>query len=118
MYRGEPVSIKLSPNAIPKFLKARPVPYALKERVEKEIDNMVADGVLKPIPYSEWATPVVPIIKKNGNIRLCGDYRSTVNEATESDTYPMPTASEIFALLAGGKFFTTLDLDQGFPTFS
>ena len=114
MYRGEPVSIKLSPNAIPKFLKARPVPYALKERVEKEIDNMVADGVLKPIPYSEWATPVVPIIKKNGNIRLCGDYRSTVNEATESDTYPMPTASEIFALLAGGKFFTTLDLDRAY----
>uniref|UniRef100_A0A2H1V9U2 SFRICE_009183 n=1 Tax=Spodoptera frugiperda TaxID=7108 RepID=A0A2H1V9U2_SPOFR len=113
-YRGKPVSIHLKPNAHPKFLKARPVPYAIKDRVEKEIDRLVAENVLKPVSYSDWATPVVPIIKKNGDIRLCGDYRSTVNQATESDTYPMPTASEVFATVSGGKFYTTLDLDRAY----
>jgi hypothetical protein len=113
-YRGKPVSIHIKEGATPKFLKARPVPYAIKNRVEAEIDRLVKEGVLRATSYSEWATPVVPIIKKSGEVRLCGDYRSTVNEATESDTYPMPTANEIFATIAGGVFFTTLDLERAY----
>lgn len=113
-YRGHPVMIHLKKGATPKFLKARPVPYAIKERVEKEIDRLEGEGVLRPTSYSEWATPVVPIIKKSGDVRLCGDYRSTVNEATESDTYPMPTANEVFATVAGGRYFTTLDLERAY----
>lgn len=113
-YRGHPVAIHTKPGTVPKFLKARPVPYAIKDRVEKEIDRLQNEGVLRPTSYSEWATPVVPIVKKSGEIRLCGDYRSTVNEATESDTYPMPTASEVFATVAGGKYYTTLDLDRAY----
>lgn len=113
-YKGDPVDIQVKQNAIPKFLKARPVPYALKERIEKEIDRLVGEGVLKPVTFSAWATPVVPIVKRNGDIRLCGDYRSTVNQATESDTYPMPTASEVFATIGGGCYYTTLDLDRAY----
>lgn len=113
-YRGEPVTIHLKPDANPRFLKARPVPFAIKKRVEKEIDRLMTEGVLRPVSYSQWATPVVPIVKKTGEIRLCGDYRSTVNQATESDTYPMPTANEIFAIVAGGRYFTTLDLERAY----
>ncbi|XP_039761434.1 uncharacterized protein K02A2.6-like [Pararge aegeria] len=113
-YKGNPVAIHVKSGANPRFLKARPVPYALRERVEKEIDRLEREGVLRAVSFSEWATPVVPIVKKSGEIRLCGDYRSTVNEATESDTYPMPTANEVFATVAGGKFFTTLDLDRAY----
>lgn len=113
-YRGLPVAIHLKEGATPKFLKARSVPFAIKERVEKEIDRLESEGVLRPTSYSEWATPVVPIIKRSGDLRLCGDYRSTVNEATESDTYPMPTANEVFATVAGGRFFTTLDLERAY----
>lgn len=113
-YRGAAVTIQLKPNAVPKFLKARPVPYAIKDRVEKEIDRLVEEKVLRPVAFSDWATPVVPIVKKTGAIRLCGDYRSTVNQATESDTYPMPTASEVFTTISGGKFYTTLDLDRAY----
>ncbi|XP_063377580.1 uncharacterized protein K02A2.6-like [Cydia fagiglandana] len=113
-YRGQPVTIHVKPGAAPKYIKARPVPYAIKDRVEKEIDRLVHEKVLRPVSFSEWATPVVPIIKKSGDIRLCGDYRSTVNQATESDTYPMPTANEVFATIAGGKYFSTLDLNRAY----
>ncbi|XP_045782541.1 uncharacterized protein K02A2.6-like [Maniola jurtina] len=113
-FTGDPITIHLKPGATPRFLKARPVPYAIKAKVEKEIDRLVAEGVLQPLSFSEWATPVVPILKKSGDVRLCGDYRSTVNQATESDTYPMPSANEIFATVAGAKFFTTLDLDRAY----
>ena len=113
-YRGDPVAIHLKPNATPRFLKARPVPFAIRDRVEKEISRLMAEGVLRPVSYSQWATPVVPIVKRSGEIRLCGDYRSTVNQATESDTYPMPTANEVFAIIAGGRYFTTLDLERAY----
>lgn len=113
-YRGQPVAIHVKEGAIPRFIKARPVPYAIKDRVEKEIDRLVQEGVLRPVSFSEWATPVVPIVKKTGDIRLCGDYRSTVNQATESDTYPMPTANEVFATIAGGRYFSTLDLNRAY----
>ncbi|XP_028174821.1 uncharacterized protein K02A2.6-like [Ostrinia furnacalis] len=113
-YRGNPVKIHLKQGMTPKFLKARPVPFAIKDRVEREIDRLVKEGVLRPTSFSDWATPVVPIVKKTGEIRLCGDYRSTVNAATESDTFPMPTSNEVFATIAGGKCFTTLDLDRAY----
>ena len=54
-------------------------------KVEKEIDRLVADGVMGPVKYSEWATPVVPVMKNDGSLRLCGDYKVMVNQATETD---------------------------------
>ena len=58
--------------------------------MEQEIDRQVEEGILEPVKFSEWATPVVPIIKKDGSVRLCGDYKVTVNQATETYTYPLP----------------------------
>ena len=58
--------------------------------MEQEIDQQVEEGILEPVKFSEWATPVVPIIKKDGSVRLCGDYKVTVNQATETYTYPLP----------------------------
>ena len=51
-------------------------------------------GILEPVQFSEWATPVVPILKGDGSIRLCGDYKVTVNRETKVDTYPFVRATE------------------------
>ena len=80
--KNEKVKIYLKPNSIPKFLKARPVPYALKNKIELEIDRMVKNNILEPVDVSEWATPMIPVIKEDGSIRMepvCGDYKMTVN---------------------------------------
>jgi len=53
---------------------------------------------------------VVPVLKKDGSIRLCGDYKVTVNRATETDTYPLPIINEMLTSMSGGKVFTKLDL--------
>jgi len=64
--------------AKPVFLKTRTVPFALINRVESEIDHLVQNGVLVPTTYSKWATPIVPIVKHDGLIRICGDYKVTI----------------------------------------
>lgn len=112
--KGLPVRIEVAPAATPRFLKARQVPVALRPRVEAAIDILVEQGVYQPVRNSRWSTPVVPVVKKNGKIRLCGDYKCTVNPALQWETYPLPTTEQLFANLAGCKVFSRLDLDQAY----
>lgn len=71
--------LTLKENSQPKFYKARPVPYALKPKVEVELKRLEEEGILSKVNFSNWATPIVPIVKPNGTVRICGDYKITVN---------------------------------------
>lgn len=82
----------------------------MKERVEKELERLEKDGVISPVKHSEWAAPVVPETKRDGGLRLCGDYKVTVNMATNTETYPLPRIEEVLAALCGGKIFSKIDL--------
>ena len=52
--------------------------------------------------------------KSDGSIRLCGDYKVTINEYLGNIEYPTPNAQDLFATLAGGRRFTRLDLKQAY----
>ncbi|CAI5694547.1 unnamed protein product [Oreochromis niloticus] len=69
------VKLHLKPDSKPVFMKARPVPYAIRPKVESNLDTLVKNGVLEPVTTSEWATPIVPVPKKDGGIRICGDFK-------------------------------------------
>lgn len=105
---------KLKEDAVPVFLKPRPVPFALKAQVEAEIDRLEKEGILEKVTYSKWGTPIVPVMKQNGKVRLCADYRATLNKNLENDNYPIPRVEEIFAKLSNGKHFCTLDINQAY----
>ena len=86
--QGVTAKFHINPDAQPKFFKARPVPYTLQAKVEDELNRLQTAGVIKPVKFSEWAAPIVPVVKPDGLIRICGDYKVTINQAAKPDTYP------------------------------
>ena len=107
-------TLQVRPDARPRFFKARPVPFAIKAAIEEELDKLEASGVIKKVAHSEWATPIVPVPKKNGKFCICGDYKVTINQALDVDQYPLPKPEDLFTTLAGGKKFSKLDLSQAY----
>ena len=108
------VKLSVTPDAKPKFFKPRSVPYAIREKVAGELDRLDQAGVLEKVSYSEWAAPIVAVPKRDGGVRLCGDYKVTVNPVLDIDQYPLPKPEDIFATLAGGQQFSTLDLTSAY----
>ena len=95
-------------------MKARMVPFAMKAAVELEIEKMENEGILKPMPFSEWASPIVIAPKCDGRLRICGDYKRTVNPWLDNDTFPQPTPEELFSKIHVGKKFSKIDLSQAY----
>ncbi|XP_046555656.1 uncharacterized protein K02A2.6-like [Haliotis rubra] len=113
-FKGVEAKIYVEAEVKPLYFKARPVPYALKEKIEKELDKLQAEGTIEPIEFSEWAAPIVPIVKTDTKIRICGDYKVTVNKVSKLDNYPIPKTDDLYATLGGGEEFTKLDLSQAY----
>ncbi|MCY3927857.1 MAG: retroviral-like aspartic protease family protein [Acidobacteria bacterium] len=116
--KGVTATIQLDASAKPSFCKARTVPYSLRGKIEEELDRLVKQGVIEPITFSEWAAPIVPVLKKDGTVRICGDYKLSVNQASKVDSYPLPKIDDLFASLAGGKSFSKLDLANAYQQIS
>ena len=74
----------------------------MKASVEEEFNRLEKIGVLERVDYSEWAAPVVVVRRKDGRVRICGDYKVTVNPALDVNQYPLPRPEDLFATLAGG----------------
>ena len=108
------VKLLIDSTAKPKFFKPRSVPFTLRDKVETELQRLESLGIISPVKFSKWAAPIVPVVKKNGTVRICGDYKVTANRATLSESYPLPLVDELMTDLAGGKYFTKLDLSQAY----
>ena len=112
--KGVTAHLKLRENATPQFFKPRPVPFALKEKIAEELKRLERIGVLEKVEFSDWATPIVPVLKPDDTVRICGDYKVTINPALDVPEYPLPTAQELFTQLNGGQSFSKLDLSSAY----
>ena len=106
--------IQLQPNAIPRFFKPRPLPFAFLDGVKNELDRQVTLGILQKVDTSPWAAPIVPVVKPNGTIRICGDFKVTINPQICIDQHPIPTVDELLAKLQHGRRFTKIDLSDAY----
>lgn len=104
------IHLSLSETAVPLFCKPRVIPFAFRDKIEESIKDYVKCGMLSSVEHSQWGTPLVPILKPDGNIRICADYKTTVNKFVEDVNYPLPLISDIFARLGGNSIFSKLDM--------
>ena len=99
---GVKAKIHVDPQAKPKYFKPRPVAYAVRQKVEEDLDHLLSEGAIRPVEFLEWATPIVPIVKFDGTIRICGDFKITLNDVSKLDKYPIPKTKDLLAQLGGG----------------
>ncbi|XP_054285817.1 uncharacterized protein K02A2.6-like [Macrosteles quadrilineatus] len=106
--------IELKEGARPIFIKPRQVPYALKKSVEEELNRLESNGIISKVENSKWGTPIVPVRKANGNVRICADYKVTANKLICDDKYPIPRIEDIFSNMNKGRYFCTLDISNAY----
>lgn len=91
-------------------------PYRLshkeREQVRDMVDEMINADIIRE-SVSEYASPVILVRKKDGNLRMCIDYRM-LNSITVKERYPMPVIEDEIARLSGQAYFITLDLASGY----
>lgn len=91
-------------------------PYRLsipeKEVVREKIDDLLKNGIIRE-SVSAYASPIILVKKKCGDYRLCVDYRK-LNSLTVKDKYPLPVIEDQVEKLSGKRYFSSLDLSQGF----
>lgn len=81
----------------------RRVPPQVFQQFKKHIQDLVSQGVLKE-SCSPWASPAVIVLKKDGSVRFCCDYRR-LNQVTCKDAYPLPRVDESLDALGKAQLF-------------
>ncbi|CAB0017172.1 unnamed protein product [Nesidiocoris tenuis] len=116
--RNHKVKIRLSEEATPKVFAARRVPIAIKKSVETELDRLVTEGIIEPVNLEtdpiEWASPIVVVIKPTGKVRICADFKVTINPFIQPTLHPLPNFEELLAKVGHGELFSVLDLKDAY----
>jgi hypothetical protein len=115
LMRTPPVKIHLKDTAEPyAVMTARRVPFPLVSKIKDELERLVKNGVIRPVNGpAEWCSPMVPIVKKNGQIRITVDYKK-LNVSVKRQQYMLPNLEDIAPKLAGATLFTSLDAASGY----
>lgn len=77
--KGVQAKLSLREDCSPKFFRPRTVPYALRDAVEGDLNRLEQLDIIDKVSHSDWASPIVPVPKADGSIRICGDFKVTIN---------------------------------------
>lgn len=99
-------------DARPIKQRHRPLNPAMQRIANKEVDEMLKDGIIEP-SHSPYSSPIVLIPKQSGEYRFCIDYRE-INKISIKDAYPIPRIQAILEKLKGARFISTMDLRHGY----
>ena len=97
----------------PNFCKARPVPYRTRPQIDSQFDKLL-EQIIEPVLFSDWAASIVAVMKSDKSIRICGDFKLTINRASKLERYPIPRIQDLFTKSSGGVSFSKLDLSQAY----
>ena len=115
---GHKAVVHLKEGAVPRVCSARPVPFPIKGAVEAELDRLVKRNILEPVDTTvtpiEWASPIVVAMKSTGAIRICVDFKTTINQQVIMDPHPLPRFEDIMVKLSGSTVFSIIDLTDAY----
>jgi len=104
--------IDLKPGAAPTRQSPRPLHPHLEQDLRQQLDAWLEEGVIER-SSSSWASPLVPVRKKDGSVRWCVDFRR-LNSLTVPDATPVPSIESQLLTMGGSKIFSTLDASQAY----
>ena len=74
----------------------------------------MCEGILELVQHSDWAAPIVPVLKGDKSVQICGDFKMIVNQVSKLDRYPISRVEDLLATLAGVKTFTKFDMSEAY----
>ena len=105
-----PIDEAVPPVAQP----CRRVPFAFRKPLSRHLKELRAADIIEPVTgATPWVSPVVPVVKKNGDMRLCVDMRRA-NEAVLRENFPIPTFDELVAEMRNCEVFSKIDLKSAY----
>lgn len=114
MLKGFTEKIHVASDATPCFCKPRSVPFVMKKKLEQELERLLQEKITEPVKFSEWAAPIVTVLKPDSRARICGDYKLTVNKVSPIEQYSIPRMEFMIACLTGGEKYIKLDMSQAY----
>uniref|UniRef100_A0A0G4HED5 Reverse transcriptase n=1 Tax=Chromera velia CCMP2878 TaxID=1169474 RepID=A0A0G4HED5_9ALVE len=111
-FKGVEARVEVEPGTIPMYSRPRMVPHAMRAELCENLQKLLDAGVIAPTS-SPWGFSLVLVRKKNGKLHICIDYRR-LNNALKKDRHPLPRLDHTLAKLQGKRWFSSLDLYQGF----
>lgn len=103
--------VHIEKDTILRFGKTRNITYVLCAAVNEKLQKLWVN-IIKPVTSSNWATSIVTVVKPNGEIYLCGDFKVTVNKFLKVEKNLLPKTDDILAILEKHLQFSKTDLNQ------
>ena len=111
--------IILKPGSPTTFHKPYDLAIALREPVRRQLETEVQFGILEKVKYSDYASPIVAVGKKcSAEVRVCGDFKRTINKYIEFEHYPLPKFTDLSLNWANCTYFSVIDLSKAYLQLS
>ena len=112
--KGVKVTIPIEKHAELPFCRARPIPYGLKDQVKERLVKMEKEGIISKVESAKNASAMVVVPKASGGIRLCGDYKQTINKHVLQVPTQQLNITDLLQNLGGKTWFSKIDLEGAY----
>lgn len=108
------ITLDIDTSVKPVIQRHRTIPLAMVRGVDEKLQKLCKAGIIEPIDgFTPWLSPIVPVLKSDGDIRLCVDMRMA-NRAIKKEEFPLPNIDTLLSTMGKATVFSKIDLEQAF----